>query len=368
MKHFILVISFATLTFGALDGVAQPSPDFPRNAEHVISKIDSGEFTNIHGFLAWKDGHIIGEKYWAGWNRDRPHTLQSATKSITGLLMGIAIGEGFIQSETQPVISLFPDHEIQSVNEHKRLLTIEDLLTMRAGMDWIEYPYNESHLSRMNSERTEWTQFVLDRPIKEKPGLNYAYNSGASILLAGILREAADMSVQEFSRQYLFKPLGISSAGWWFTDDTNLPHTGGGLRMSTGDMLKIGRLVLNCGKWEDRQLLDCAFIQKIYRNYLSEPLPEIAGYSRGYSLLWHVFPIDPATDVGNPAGNFVAAWGAHGQWIFVIPQYNMVVVFIGGTQNFEEEVQTIGIIYEDLLNGRSSVEDGKQFKLKQSGQ
>lgn len=352
MKQVILLISFGVLISGAVDGVAQPSPDFSRNADHIISKIDAGEYTNIHGFQVWKDGKIIGEKYWDGWSRDRSHMLQSATKSITGLLTGIAIREDYIQNETLLVLSFFPYYKIRNINDHKRVLTLEDLLTMRAGMDWAEYPYAKSHLAQMNAERNEWARFVLNRPIKEEPGLNYAYNSGATILLAGILREATGMSVQEFSQRYLFEPLGITSAEWWFTDNTNLPHTGGGLRMSAGDMLKIGRLVLNCGKWEDWQILDCDFVQKFYRNYLSEPLPEIAGYSRGYSLLWHVFPVDPETDMENPAGNFIAAWGAHGQWIFVIPQYNMVVVFIGGTQNFEEEVQTVRIVYEELLKGQ----------------
>lgn len=353
MNQVILLISFGVLISGAVDGVAQPSPDFSRNADHIISKIDAGEYTNIHGFQVWKDGSIIGEKYWEGWNSDRPHMLQSATKSIAGLLVGIAVKEELIQNEIEPVLSFFSDSkDIRHINDHKKALTLEDLMTMRAGMGWVEYPYNESHLAQMNRERNEWTQFVLDQPMKEEPGLNYAYNSGASILLAGILRKAAEMSVQDFSRKYLFEPLGITSAEWWFTDNTNLPHTGGGLRMSAGDMLKIGRLVLNCGEWEDRQILDCDFVQKFYRNYLSEPLPEIAGYSRGYSLLWHVFPVDPETDMENPAGNFIAAWGAHGQWIFVIPQYNMVVVFIGGTQNFEEEVQTVRIVYEELLKGQ----------------
>lgn len=345
---FTILISLA----GSVEGFSQSVVDFSRNTERIISKIDSRQYTNIHGFLVWKDGQIIGEEYWEGWNRDRPHMLQSGTKSITGLLTGIAIRKGHIQNETQLVLSFFTDYEIRNINDHKRIISLEDLMTMRAGMDWVEYPYNESHLAQMNRERNEWTQFVLDRPMKEEPGLNYAYNSGATILLAGILREAIDMSVQEFSQRYLFEPLDITTAEWWFTDNTNLPHTGGGLRMSAGDMLKIGQLILQCGVWEGNQILDCDFIRKLNRNYLSESLPEIAGYSRGYSLMWHVFPLDPETDMENPAGNFIAAWGAHGQWIFVIPQYNMVVVFIGGTQNFEEEVQTVRIVYEELLKGQ----------------
>lgn len=331
---------------------SQSTPDLAGNATRIISKIDSGEYSNIHSFLAWKEGEVIGEKHWDGWNSDRPHTLQSATKSITGLLVGIAIKEGFIPDETRTVLSFFADDDsIRHIDEHKRALTIEDLLTMRAGMDWVEYPYAESHLAQMNSERNEWTRFVLNRPMKESPGRQYAYNSGATILLAGILREVTGMSVQEFSRRYLFEPLGITSAEWWFTDNTNLPHTGGGLNMSAGDMLRLGRLVLRCGEWNGRQILGCDFIQKLYRNYLSESLPELAGYSRGYSLLWHVFPLDPDPDttISGSGNTFIAAWGAHGQWIMVFPTYDMVLIFTGGTQNFEEETQPVRIVYEELL-------------------
>lgn len=358
MKALIFTILISLVA--SASGLAQSIADFSRNADRIISKISAGEYTNIHGFLVWKDEQIIGEEYWEGWNRDRPHMLQSATKSITGLLTGIAIREGYIQNETQLVLSFFPDYEIQNINDHKRVLTLEDLLTMRIGMDWVEYPYGKSHLARMNAERNEWTRFVLNRPMKEEPGLNYAYNSGGTILLAGILREAAGMSVQEFSRQYLFEPLGITNAEWWFTDNTNLPHTGGGLRMSAGDMLKIGQLILQCGEWEGNQILDCDFIRKLYRNYLSNSLHELAGYSRSYSLLWHVFPLDPQSGIKNASGNFIAAWGAHGQWIFVIPQYNMVAIFTGGTQNFEEEIQTVQIVYEELFATPESVEREKK--------
>lgn len=153
--------------------------------------------------------------------------------------------------------------------------------------------------------------------------------------------------------RYLFDPLGITTAEWWFTDNTGLPHTGGGLRMSAGDMLRIGQLVLQCGEWNGMQILDCDFVSKLYQNYLSDSLPEIAGYTRGYSLLWHVFPMDPETDMKDTSENFIAAWGAHGQWMMVIPAYKMVVVFIGGTQNFEEEVQPVRIVYEELLKADS---------------
>lgn len=343
-----LFISLALSTTGI--GHAQSAPDFVANAKGLITKIDNGEYRNIHGFIAWQSGEIIAEQYWNGWNGDRPHTLQSATKSITGLLFGIAIKDGFIPNENQAVLSFFPDYkDIRHIDDHKQALTLEDLLTMRAGMDWKEYPYTESHLAQMNRKRHEWTRFVLDRPMQETPGQNYAYNSGATILLAGILREATRMPVQDFSARYLFESLGITSAEWWFTDNTGLPHTGGGLRLSTRDMLKIGRLVLQCGEWEGKQILDCDFANKLYRNYLSDSLPELAGYRRGYSLLWHVFPHDSDSGMENPSENFIAAWGAHGQWIFVIPQHNMVVVFTGGTQSFEEEIQPVRMVYEELL-------------------
>jgi CubicO group peptidase (beta-lactamase class C family) len=323
---------------------------FSRTVELLISKIDSNEYTNIHGVAVWKDGEIIGEKYWDSWNGDRPHMLQSATKSIASLLIGIAIHEGYIPDEKQKVLGFFPEYnDTGYMDVHKRALTIEDLLTMRTGMDWVEYPYYESHLARMNSNRNEWSRFVLDIPMKEAPGRNYSYNSGGTVLLAGVIREAANMPVQDFARRYLFDPLGVSTAKWWFTDRQGLPHTGGGLRMSARDMLKIGRLVLQCGSWNGKQILDCDYVNKLFSNYLSESLTNITGYTRGYSLLWHVFPVNPDINVMNSDKNFIAAWGAHGQWIMVFPAYNMVAVFIAGTRDFREETQFVRMVYDDLL-------------------
>lgn len=334
---------------------AQSAEDYVLRTEHIISKIDNGEYANVHGILIWKDGQILGEKYWESWNRDRPHMLQSATKSITSLLIGIAIHEGYIRDERQRVLGFFPQYEnIRHVDEHKRALTLEDLMTMRTGMDWVEYPYQESHLAQMNSEQNEWPRFVLDMPMKEAPGRNYAYNSGGTILLAGVIQEAANMSVQEFADRHLFGPLGIESAEWWFADRQGVPHTGGGLRMAAKDMLKIGRLVLNCGEWNGKQVLSCDFVDKFYRNYLTEPMTSVSGYTRGYSLLWHVFPLNPEVDVMDSHQNFVAAWGAHGQWIMVFPSHNMVAVFLAGTQNFTEETQFIPMVYEDLLRSRKT--------------
>ena len=319
--------------------------------ERILSSIESGKYKNIDGILVWKDGNIIGEKYAGSWDRDQPHMLQSVTKSITSLLVGAALQEGFLPDLKQPVFNFFPDyHDIQNMDDFKRALTIRDLMAMQTGMDWDEHPYGGSPLARMNALRDDWIRFVLDHPMKQSPGKSFEYNSGGVILLGGIIQHAAGMKVQEFARRYLFRPLGITTAEWRFEDHQGLPHTGGGLYMAMKDMLKIGRLVLQCGKWEGRQILPCDYVRELYHNRQSGDIPDVAGHLRGYSLLWHVFPLKPIDDIDDPAQNFIAAWGARGQWLFVVPQQKLIVIFTGSTQNYREETAPVAMMYELLLS------------------
>lgn len=329
---------------------AQSTVDFSERADRIISKVNLGEYDYIHGLLIWKDGRIIGEHYSDGWSRNRPHMLQSVTKSITSLLIGIAIHERFIPDTKQQVIDYFPEYDrIQNFDDHKRSVTIEDLLTMRTGMEWVEHPYQGSPLAEMNRQRGDWVKFVLDIPMREAPGQIYIYNSGGVILLGGIIESASGMSVQDFATQYFFAPLEITTAEWWFIDQRGLPHTGGGLRMTPGEMLKIGRLILQCGEWDGRQILDCDYVKKLFRNYQSKDISRVAGYSRGYSQLWHVFPMNPDLDIQDSNENFIAAWGAEGQWIMIFPDYQMIIIFTGNSRSFEEETEPIHIVYEFLL-------------------
>jgi len=329
--------------------MAQKTTDIERNSEAIISKIDDGEYKNIDGFIVWQNDKLITENYWESWDRDKPHNLQSVTKSITSLLIGIAIQQEYIKNIDQKIIPFFPNYKIPSNDSLKNKITIENLLAMQAGMDWNEHPYSGSQLDGMNSTKNDWISFVLDIPMKNSPGESYNYNSGGTILLAGILEKASGNSVQEFADDYLFNPLDIKSAKWWFKDNRGLPHTGGGLSMAAKDMLKIGRLILQCGKWNDIQILSCGYINRLFVNHQEKPIPKVSEFRRGYSLLWHVFPLNHKNKSNHFQNNFIAAWGAEGQWIIVVPQHNLVTVFIASTDNYQQEVKPIEIVYQYLL-------------------
>ncbi len=333
---------------------AQTIELFTERAENIISKIDNHEYQNIDGIMLWKDDIVIAEKFWNNWNKTKPHMLQSVSKSITSLLIGIAIHEGYISDTNQKVLDFFPSYRpIANLDEHKKALTIEDLLTMRTGMDWNEHPYQGSNLAKMNSNRNDWIRFVLDTPMKEEPGQTYSYNSGGVILLAGVIEKASGMSVQEFAQKYLFEPLGIGSAEWWFSDHQGLPHTGGGLNLAAMDMIKTGLLILQKGEWDSQKILSEEYVETLFQNHITDKLRDVQGYQLGYSYLWHVFPIDPNQNFESTE-KFIAAWGAEGQWIFVLPSYDVVIIFIGDTKNFREETQPIEIIYKDLLDSKNT--------------
>ena len=233
----------------------------------LIQKTQRGDFKNIHSILVIKDGKLVVEQYFNGFHRGDLETLRSATKSITSILVGIAIDKGLISSVNERIERFFPEYA-QSWDERKRPITVRDLLTMTAGFDWdqssLANPGDPSnHGSESEMERSDdMIKFVLQRPMRDIPGTRFEYNSGATILLAGILQKSSGMQVDEFARRNLFAPLGIERVDWWRQKRDGMPLTHAGLFLRPIDMAKIGYLVLNDGKWNGRQIVSEQWISQ----------------------------------------------------------------------------------------------------------
>lgn len=312
----------------------------------LLKRIRRGDIGGIDSLLIVRNGFLVTEAYFNGWGPNDLHTLQSDTKSITSLLVGIARDQGYISDIDQRVIGFFPEYShIRNRSDLKAAMSLRDLLTMRTGLDWSEDPYEGSPLFQLNNCNCDWLKFTLDWPMREQPGTRFEYNSGGVILLGGVIHNASGMPVDTFAQRNLFDPLGINEVRWYYGAPDNLPHMGGGLNLRPIDMAKIGYLVLRKGRWRERQVVSEDWIAESMQHSVRSPRT-FAGRAVDYGYLWWLLSVDGAGGATGVEGDIYTASGAQGQWIFIIPKYDMVVISTGSTPYFDKAVD---FLYSDIL-------------------
>ncbi|MCP4578614.1 MAG: serine hydrolase, partial [Deltaproteobacteria bacterium] len=288
----------------------------------MLRSIDENDI-EIDSLTIIRNGYMVFDTTIHPFAPDRKHVLWSCTKSITSALFGIAIEKGFVEDIQQSVLDFFPEYTFANVDETKQAMTIEHVLTMTNGLDWLEndpsVDYAEYSSNQM-MKSDDWVQFVLDRPMAQAPGTHWNYNSGASHLLTAIIQETAGMTALEFAEAYLFGPLGITDLVW-DSSPQGISMGGFGLQMLPHDMAKIGYLYLNDGVWNGEQVVPSAWVGESGNEYI---LTDEAWFGYGYQ--WWISDSVPY---------MYMAIGAFGQLIAVIPEKNMVIVLTGdgdGTQ------------------------------------
>lgn len=304
-----------------------------------------GVGADIHSLLVVRNGFLVAEEYFDGWNAERVHTLQSVTKSVTSALVGIAVDRGEIEGVDRPVLSFFPDlaPHVENPDARKSSMTLRDLLTMRTGTDFHERG-SDSPLHRMNRLRTGWLKFVLDSRMVQDPGSRFHYDSGGVILLSGVLKTATGRFADAYAEEHLFGPLGIEAADW-FRNADGLPHTGGGLSLRPSDLARFGLLYLRGGRWKDRQIVSRGWVEQSLRRHVPSARRQ-SGRDVGYGYLWWVWP---PPDDRPELGDFYAGHGFMGQYVFVVPGLDLVVVFTGGSRTWSGEQRPAELLYEHIL-------------------
>lgn len=267
---------------------------------------------NIDSVLIARNGYMVVDAYVHPFSPDSKHVIHSCTKSIISALVGIAIEEGYIESVQQPVLDFFPERTVAHLDASKEAMTLEHLLTMSSGLNCRDsYLYRWRGLYQMEQSQ-DWVQFMLDLPMAEEPGTRFEYCNGASFLLSAIIQETTGMSASAFAEKYLFSSLGISDVEWP-SNPQGITIGWGDLRMRPHDMAKIGYLYLNQGQWDGKQILPSAWVEASTCKHISATLQD------GYGYQWWV------------ADNGVyMALGYAGQFIFVVPEQALVVVFTSG--------------------------------------
>ena len=246
------------------------------------------------------------------------HTMQSVTKTVTSVVIGVASARKEFPDLETPVLRFFDAAGVQNVDARKGRMTIRHLLTMTAGLDWNEdLPYQDSNNSGSAMEASfDWVRFTIDRPMAHEPGTVFKYNSGATQLLSYIFRKATGTDIEEYAQQHLFGPLGIEHY-YWKRSPTGLIDTEGGLYLRPGDIAKIAYLFLRGGVWDGKVVVEPEWVKASI-----SPSVTVAAGRVKYGLKWWLY------SYGKDGNRW--AWGGSGfggQRPIVVPEYDLVMVF-----------------------------------------
>jgi CubicO group peptidase (beta-lactamase class C family) len=248
------------------------------------------------------------------------HTMQSVSKTVTSITMGVAMQHGEFQVDLDaPILKYFDGYKIANVDDRKRRITLRHLLTMSSGLEWHEdLAYDDPKNSADVMEATrDWVQYVIDQPMVSEPGKIFVYNSGATELLAYIFKKVTGRNVDDYAAEYLFQPLGTQY--FWKHTPLGLPDTEGGLYLASRDLTRIGLLVLQGGLWEGKRIVPADWIKE-------SVAPAISTGDGGwkYGFQWWLIPYGKSGEK--------LAWAAHGfggQQLILVPEYDLIVVFTG---------------------------------------
>jgi CubicO group peptidase (beta-lactamase class C family) len=300
----------------------------------IVPRFTAWKAANIHAVLVIRHDRLVFEHYFTGpadsWGTrignvefapDVKHDIHSITKSVTSLLLGIAIEHGWVSGVDAPVQSLLPQYADLATTEKQRI-TLRHLLTMSAGLAWDEtLPYTDPANSYIRMVfAPDPYRYVLEQPVDTPPGRAYNYSGGGATLISAVLRAATGKSVDVLARELLFAPLGISDVVWSRYPHSNTPRAAGGLLMRPRDLAKLGQLVLNHGRWHEQQVVPAAWLDE-------SMAPHIQGSANSfYGYLWWL----GRSLVDGHAVTWSAGVGWAGQRLFIVPEFDLVAVVTAG--------------------------------------
>lgn len=325
-------ILFVTLLTGAA-GAAQPLPRSTPEAQGISSQAvldfieDLDKINSVHSFMVVRHGHVIAEGWWKPEAAEKPHVLNSVSKSFNATAVGMAIAEGKLSLDDR-VLKFFPNDAPADPSENLKAMTVRDLLTMSGGHD--------SEPKSVGGAPTVKT--FLASPVEHPPGTHFAYNGMGSYTLSAIVTKATGQTVGDYLQPRLFAPLGIENAQW-----PNSPEGyslgAHGLYLRTEDIVKLGQLYLQKGKWNGQQLIPEKWVEQASSKQVpndQESHSKIGiDWQQGYGFqFWRC------------THNAFRADGAGGQFVVVIPNEDMVVAMTAGGANMQGELTAI---WDDLL-------------------
>jgi CubicO group peptidase (beta-lactamase class C family) len=298
-----------------------------------------GSNHKVHSMILVKDGRLIIEEYFDGYDSEKQHDLRSVTKSITSVLMGIAIDKGFVDSLDDPYTKYIRNPAPRNNRDsRKEQITIRHLMTMSTGLDCNDWDSDSRGQEDRVYQQRDWLQYFLDLPMLHDPGTVPNYCTMGQVLATEIISRASGMPIDEFAGQFLFGPLGIEHTGWGHTSRGQVIPSAKRLYMTPRDMAKIGLLIQNNGSWMGMQIVSETWVQES-----TSAITNIGGMD--YGLLWWNVPVT----VKNETVVMKAATGNGGQYIFIVPALNLVAVFTGGAYNSQDDKLPFAVMRDIVL-------------------
>lgn len=308
-----------------------------KNIQNYLADVKKHK-QDLHSLMIVRHGKVVYEEWFGDNAANKPHILNSVSKTFTATAIGFAVQEKLITVD-DVLIDYFPDYLPAEVSENLKAVKIKDLLTMSVGHD--KDPTSAFFEQKVS---VEWERFFLATPVVHKPGTRFVYNSIATYMLSAIIQKVTGQTVEEYLYPRLFRPLGIVGTKWG-KSPSGVNFGGWGLYIKTEDMAKMGQFMLQKGMWNGKQLLSEAWFDEATTAHIQQPPiltkegKEVkdSDWTQGYGYqIWRC------------RHNAYRADGANGQFIIVIPEKDAVIV---ATANIDDMQAEINLIWKHLLKG-----------------
>ena len=320
------------------------APDMAGRLDKLIA---AKRVWGLHGVVVARHGKLVLERYFAGedenWGAplgrvnfgpDTLHDLRSVTKSVLGLLYGIARAQEKVPPPERCLLEALPEYADRATDPRYKKLTVANALTMTLGLDWNEdIPYQNPANSEIQMEMApDRYRYIFSRPFIAEPGMRWIYGAAGPQLIAKLIIKGTGQSLPDFARANLFNPLGVGTTQW-SNGLSGEPAPASGLRMTPRDLARIGQLILNRGTWEGRSIMPAAWLDASFQPYV--PCDE----QRRYGYFWYSGDFLYGHPPNRPIAHWIGAFGYGGQRLFVLPSLDAVIAITCG--NYADHMQWV---------------------------
>lgn len=287
----------------------------------LMDSINNGTYEHIHSIIITKDKKLVFEEYFHGYDSEYLHDIRSAFKSIASLAVGKAMMKNSELKVENTILNYYPKYKIN--DPQKNTINIHQALTMSTGIELEDE-------DEMQWDNNDWVGFKLNLPMKYKPGEKFEYSSGGANLLTGVIQQSVDKYLPLFIYEEILLPMGINK----FQMQTSPQWRGylaGAFYLRPIDFTKFGLLILNKGKWNEKQLITEEWIEESTKTHIISSYPA----NTDYGYLWRLLE----RDVNGKKMKTIEAWGNGGQFLIIIPEIEMTITFTGGNYNLFPEME-----------------------------
>jgi len=305
---------------GLKTGILHDEFENPELILEMVKETVKGTYSDVHSVLIYKNDKLVLEEYFYGYDMNTPHQLRSATKPFIGGILGISIDKGIIKSEKESLLPFFASmyDDIANIDNRKKSITIEDMLTYRHGLDC----ENSNPKSKGNEtsmmESDDWVKFTLDLPTVKDAGEESYYCTGCALVLGSLVEIVADEKIEDFAEKNLFGPMGITNYDWTFEPNKSSRTTFSTMRITPRDLVKLAKMYSDGGTWNGKQILSKRWVDQTF---------DMDDGDYGYLWKHKYFTID-----GKRYDSYMST-GNGGQKINIWPELDMITVFTGGNYN-----------------------------------